>query len=114
MITKASVTHLLSDSKGRVYAAEYMSPQSSTPKKVYANIFVVACQAIETARLLLNSKGPKFPNGLSNNTGNVGKNLLFAGGGSGSGKLDTKKFKSPHLQDVGTFINRHLADWYLY
>ncbi len=30
-------------------------------------IFVVACQAIETSRLLLSSTGPKHANGLANN-----------------------------------------------
>ena len=36
---------------------------------------VVAASACESARLLLNSKSPRFPNGLANDSGMVGRNL---------------------------------------
>ncbi len=50
---------------------------------IEASAFVVACGAIESARLLLNSKGPKHPNGLANGSGLVGRNLLFSTFGAG-------------------------------
>jgi choline dehydrogenase-like flavoprotein len=37
---------------------------------------VVACYAIETPRLLLNSATRRYPNGLANSSGLVGKNLM--------------------------------------
>ena len=37
---------------------------------------VVAGYAIETPRLLLNSANDRFPNGLANSSGLVGKNLM--------------------------------------
>ncbi len=40
-----------------------------------ADIVVVAAAAIETARLLLNSKSKLFPNGAGNNNDWVGRNL---------------------------------------
>lgn len=84
-------------------------------QSVTARLFVVAAQAIETARLLLMSKGPAFPNGLANSNGQVGKNLLFAGGGAGSGLIryddiseeDRKKIDVPL-----TFINQAVHDFY--
>lgn len=42
-----------------------------------AEVVVVACNGIGTPRLLLNSKSAKFPNGLANSSGLVGKNLMF-------------------------------------
>jgi choline dehydrogenase-like flavoprotein len=42
-----------------------------------AEVIVVACNGIGTPRLLLNSKSAKFPNGLANSSGLVGKNLMF-------------------------------------
>jgi choline dehydrogenase-like flavoprotein len=42
-----------------------------------ANVVVVACNGIGTPRLLLNSQSSKFPDGLANSTGLVGKNLMF-------------------------------------
>jgi len=38
----------------------------------------VAAQAIETSRLLLNSKNKYFPNGLANFSGELGKNLYIS------------------------------------
>jgi len=80
-----------------------------------AKIVVLACQAVETARLLLNSKSESQPNGLANSSGKVGKNLIFAGGGAGSGYFSLNNLseeKIHQLQVQGPFINRALQDWY--
>lgn len=111
---KAMVTHIHSDQSGRISAIEYVD-KNGKQHAVDARLYVVAAQAIETARLLLNSKGPKHPNGLANNTGQVGKNLIFAGGGAGSGRLNYDKYTPEQVNDLkqfGTFINRSLQDWY--
>ena len=42
-----------------------------------ARIVVMACNGIGTPRLLLNSRSGPFPDGLANNSGLVGKNLMF-------------------------------------
>ena len=42
-----------------------------------ARVVVVACNGVGTPRLLLNSRSPRFPDGLANGTGLVGKNLMF-------------------------------------
>jgi choline dehydrogenase-like flavoprotein len=97
-----------------VVAAEYYD-KSGAAGTVRADIFVVACQAVETSRLLLLSQGPRHPRGLANNNGLVGKNLLFSGGGAGTGvfrydQLDQDKATA--LKIRGPFINRALQDWY--
>lgn len=42
-----------------------------------AEVVVLACNGIGTPRLLLNSKSERFPDGLANSSGLVGKNLMF-------------------------------------
>jgi choline dehydrogenase-like flavoprotein len=42
-----------------------------------AEIVVLACNGIGTPRLLLNSRSPRFPDGLANSSGLVGRNLMF-------------------------------------
>jgi choline dehydrogenase-like flavoprotein len=42
-----------------------------------AEIVVIACNGVGTPRLLLNSKSERFPDGLANSSGLVGKNLMF-------------------------------------
>ena len=51
--------------------------QTGTSHKQYADVIVLACNGIGTPRLLLNSISSSFPNGLANNSGLVGKNLMF-------------------------------------
>ena len=85
--------------------------------EVRAKIFVVAGQAIESSRLLLNSKNKVFPNGMANNNGQVGKNLIFSAGGSGQGRFhkdDLNEEQFSELMQRGLFFNRSLQDWYEY
>ena len=42
-----------------------------------AHVVVLACNGIGTPRILLNSRSPRFPDGLANRSGLVGKRLMF-------------------------------------
>jgi choline dehydrogenase-like flavoprotein len=109
------VSRLISDKQGRVVAAEYLD-ENGQSHNVDARIYVVACQAIESARLLLRSTGPRHEDGLANGSGQVGKNLLFSAGGSGTGEFYYKNLsekKAEQLRVRGPFVNRALYDWYV-
>jgi len=111
----AKVNRLLSDAKGRVIAAEYADREGRN-RQVRAKIFVVACQAIETARLLLASPGPRHPQGLGNTHGQVGRNLLFSAGGSGEGTFRYARLSETEaeaLRQRGPFVNRGLQNSYV-
>jgi len=108
------VYKLSSDNTGKVVSADYYDVNKQK-KSIRAKLFVVACQAIESSRLLLSSTGPKHPDGLANNTGQVGKNLLFSAGGAGSGDFDYADMDSESaavMKTRGPFVNRGLQDWY--
>ncbi len=110
----AKVFRLETDARGRVVTAGYHDRAGQT-RRVDAQIYVVACQAIESSRLLLASVGPRFPDGLANNHGQVGRNLLFSAGGAGSGDMvfaDHDDAEKEALRVVGPFVNRALDDWY--
>jgi len=84
-------------------------------KKIFASIFVIAAQAHESSRLLLNSASKDYPNGLANSSGELGKNLIFSAGGSGQGELhkdNLKDIKFEELMSTGLFVNRSILDWY--
>jgi len=53
-----------------------------------AEIVVLACNGIGTPRLLLNSASERFPNGLANSSGLVGRNLMFHPYGLVRGRFD--------------------------
>ena len=42
-----------------------------------AEVVIMACNGVGTPRLLLNSASARFPNGLANSSGLVGKNLML-------------------------------------
>jgi len=103
-----------SDAKGRVTSADYYDAEGES-QSIKAKIFVVACQAIESSRLLLASSGARHPDGLANNSGQVGKNLLFSAGGLGNGDFDYASMDvraAEQMQIRGPFVNRGLQDWY--
>ncbi|MGD2117163.1 MAG: GMC family oxidoreductase [Chromatiales bacterium] len=111
----SKVTCLVSNANGRITNVEYFD-RAGNKQRLDARIYVVACQAIETSRLLLCSTGPAFANGLANNHGQVGRNLLFSAGGSGSGDFnyaDLSPERLAQLKQVGPFVNRALDDWYV-
>lgn len=111
---ESKVFKIASDSQGQISGIHYYD-KNGKEHIAKAGIYVVACQAVETSRLLLASKSEKFPNGLANNNGQVGKNLVFSAGGTGSGDFffdDMTNEQVAQLKQVGPFINRALQDWY--
>jgi len=101
-----SFVYKLEGKNKKVTKAHYFN-RFQVSKTIEANIFVVAAQAIETCRLLLNSKNKEFPNGLANNSGQVGKNLLFSAGGSGYADIEYSD-----KSNDGLFLNRSILDFY--
>ncbi|PKO83449.1 MAG: oxidoreductase [Betaproteobacteria bacterium HGW-Betaproteobacteria-11] len=111
----SQVLRLASDARGRVTGAVYRD-QAGKQHTATARLYVVACQAVETSRLLLLSRGPRHPQGLGNRFGQVGRNLLFSGGGISHGvfrhaELDAER--AAQVRAVGPFVNRTLHDWYV-
>ncbi len=62
------------DDSGRARGVRYFDAEDRAQYQS-ADIVVVSCAAIETARLLLNSRSRLFPNGAGNRYDNVGRNL---------------------------------------
>jgi len=116
IISEAFVYKIESASKNSVSHISYYDIKKQS-HHVKATIYILAAQAIESSRLLLNSKSDFFPNGLANNSGLVGKNLIFSAGGSGEGRInfeDISKQRQENLLLRGAFVNRSLQDWYEY
>jgi choline dehydrogenase-like flavoprotein len=72
--TRSIVAGILLDSKGRARAVEYFDERDRRQTQT-ADLVIVSGGAIESARLLLNSKNDRFPQGLGNRFDWVGRNL---------------------------------------
>jgi choline dehydrogenase-like flavoprotein len=104
-------TEIPVDAEGRVTGVVYRTGTESAFQP--ARCVVVACTAIESARLLLMSRSARFPNGLANANGLVGKNLLFSGESKGLARFKLKgRESSKWLFDTAPFVQRSMQDFY--
>lgn len=75
LIDRATVYRFELNGDKHVVAAHYKLPDGSA-HRITARWFVVACNSIETPRLLLMSASEHAPNGIANSSGQVGRNLM--------------------------------------
>ena len=73
-IRQNSMATRIETSKGKVTGVEYTHEGKEILQK--AKVVILSAFVIETPRLLFNSSTPKFPDGLANSSGMVGKNLM--------------------------------------
>jgi choline dehydrogenase-like flavoprotein len=73
--TECQVQRLETGVNNRVKAAIYTNKEGQQ-QRIEADAFAIACGAIETPRLLLNSTAVHAPDGLGNESGLVGKNFM--------------------------------------
>lgn len=95
--TEARVLEILVDDKGLASGVIY-ADQQGVEHRCDAKVVVVACSGLGTPRLLLNSRSPSFPEGLLNDNGLVGKNLMLhpLGYTEGIFEQDLKSSFGPH------------------
>jgi choline dehydrogenase-like flavoprotein len=72
--TECVVTEIVTDDRGRARSVRYIDHRGNRQEQP-ADIVIVSACAIESARLLLNSKSRLFPNGLGNRHDQVGRHL---------------------------------------
>jgi len=76
LVTNARVREITVDRSGKATSAIYYDCNGEV-REQYASIIVLASNGVGTPRILLNSTSSRFPNGLANSSGLVGKNLMF-------------------------------------
>jgi 2-methyl-1,2-propanediol dehydrogenase len=77
--TNSRVERIETDGSGRATGAVYIDRMTKTRHFQAADVVIVACNGIGTPRLLLNSSSPRFPDGLANSSGTVGRHLMHHG-----------------------------------
>jgi gluconate 2-dehydrogenase alpha chain len=75
LVTGAMCYRVNSDNSGRVTSVSYYGPGGSD-NTIEAELVILSPFIYDNTRLLLLSKTEKFPNGLANSSGQVGKHLM--------------------------------------
>lgn len=98
---------------GRADGCVYLD-EDGDEVRVRARIVVVACSAVETARLLLLSRSARFPQGLANSNGQVGHNLHFSVNSSGwaTFRFGSGQVADDVLRHGAPFLQRSMQDFY--
>lgn len=94
------------DSQGRASGAVYFD-EARREIMQRARVVVVCANGVETPRLLLMSKSARFPQGLANTSGLVGKHLMWDNGAQACGL-----FEHPLNEYKSIQVTRVLHDYY--
>ena len=111
LIANAMAREVTVDQSGLADGVAYIEKSSGRDNHVRARIVVLAASACESARLLLNSKSSKFPQGIGNSTGVVGRYLTDSTGTSVSGFIPKMMDSVPHNEDGASGSHLFMPWW---
>ena len=100
LVSDAIVSHLLMGRSGRADGVHYIDRITHQHREAYARVVVLAAGALESTRILLNSKSPSHPDGVGNSNGVVGHYLMDHFTIEGAGGL-MRSLRSSKRQPVG-------------
>lgn len=76
LLTDAMVREITMDEGGKATGVSFLDKATGEERTVKARVVMLAASSAESVRILLNSKSPRFPNGLANSSGLVGKYIM--------------------------------------
>lgn len=113
LINNAMVREVLTDAKtGLCTGVSYIDTLTMEEVSVRGKTVVLGASACESARLLLNSKSARFPEGLANSSGVVGKYLNDSTGASRSAFVPSLMNRKRYNED-GTGGMHVYTPWWL-
>src|SRR5919106_254138 len=112
LLTNAMAREVTVGSDGLATGVSYIDRRTGEDRHVRARIVVLAASACESARILLNSKSSRFPQGLANSSGAVGRYLTDSTGASVRGFVPALMDGIPHNED-GTGGMHLYTPWWL-
>ena len=113
VVTDAMVKEVHLNANGIASGVTFINRKNMENIRVDADVVILAASACETARLMLNSKSDKFPNGIANSSGQVGRNLMDSTGADISGHIPALKGRPKYNED-GLAGNHLYIPWWDY
>jgi choline dehydrogenase-like flavoprotein len=101
LVSDAVVSHVLMNADGKAAGVYYVERTTHAHREARARVVVLAASALESTRILLNSRSSRFPNGLGNSSGQLGHYLMDHFTLEGAGGY-MPQFKSSQREPRGT------------
>jgi len=108
---RSMVREITVDKRGAARGCIYVDAEDREHEE-RAAVVCVCCSSIESARLLLLSKSPLYPNGLANGNGQVGRNLQFHAATSGYASWQRGNHAKAPFDEPHPFLERSAMDHY--
>ena len=113
VVTEAMVREVTVNAQGRATGVHYIDRTTRLDEHVSARVVIVAASALESARILLNSKSGLFPDGIGNGSGVVGKYIMDTVGASVGGQIPALENTPAHNADGASAMHLYMP-WWLY
>jgi choline dehydrogenase-like flavoprotein len=110
ILTNVMARELITDDSGKVAAVSCVDKATKTERQVRCRTVVLSASACESARLLLNSKSSRHPQGLANSSGAVGRNLADTVSTTSEGFIPALSGLPRHNSD-GYSIHMYMPSW---
>lgn len=111
IITEAMVREVTINKEGKATGVLYIDRESGKEQRATARVVVLCASGCESARILLNSKSEKFPDGLANGSGKVGRYLMDTVGSDLSGQIPALEDLPPHNEDGVSTMHMYMPWW---
>jgi len=111
--TDAMVYEVTVGRDGRANGVSFVDRTSGKQRHAAARVVVLAASALESVRILLNSKNAQFPKGLANSSGKVGRYLMDTVGSELGGQIPLLEGLPPLNEDAADGVQMYVP-WWLY
>ena len=112
LIVNAMAREVLTNREGLATGVSYVDTTNMQEYQVTGKTVILGASACESARLMLNSKSPRFPNGLGNSSGMVGK-YLHDSTGADMGGIIPELFDRKRYNEDGVGGMHVYTPWWL-
>ena len=110
LVSDAVVSHVLMNRRGQAEGVHYIDRSTHQGREAYGRVVVLAAAALESTRILLNSRSAQFPHGVGNQEGVLGRYLMdhftIEGGGGMMPSLRSSK-REPVGRPCGFIIPKY-------
>jgi len=76
LVSDAVVSHLVMDDRGKASGVVFLDRNTRAEREASAKVVVLAASALESTRILLNSRSRRFPEGVGGGSGVLGRYLM--------------------------------------
>jgi len=113
IITDAMVASILTDQTGKARGVSFIDKKTGRDHQIKARIVVLAASAMESVRVLFNSRTAQHRDGVGNSSGLLGKYIMDTVGATLAGRVPILENLPPHNEEGASGAHIYVP-WWLY